>query len=104
MTTRSRAASRNELGIPQVYGDPPNTPLRFALVLTARRVSKSSGTAVVLTEVDLTIGPRSRTGLVGPNGIGKSTLLRILADLEQPDEGTVERAPANLQVGWLPQE
>jgi ATPase subunit of ABC transporter with duplicated ATPase domains len=73
-------------------------------VLSARRISKSYGTSVVLTEVDVTVGPRSRLGLVGPNGIGKSTLLRILADLEQPDEGVVERSPRTLEVGWLPQE
>src|SRR4051812_22620468 len=104
MTTRSRAASRKVLGIPQVYGCPRASPVALSTVLSARRVSKSYGTAVVLNEVDLSVGPRSRIGLVGPNGIGKSTLLRILADLEQPDEGSVERAPRNLQVGWLPQE
>ena len=73
-------------------------------MLTARRLSKSFGTSVVLTEVDVSIGPRSRLGLVGPNGIGKSTLLRILAGLEAPDEGTVERSPRTIEVGWLPQE
>jgi ATPase subunit of ABC transporter with duplicated ATPase domains len=73
-------------------------------VLSARRISKTYGTAVVLTEVDVSVGPRSRLGLVGPNGIGKSTLLRILAGLESPDEGSVERAPKTLEVGWLPQE
>ena len=73
-------------------------------MLTVRRISKSYGTSVVLTEVDLSIGPRSRLGLVGPNGIGKSTLLRILAGLETPDEGNVERSPRTLEVGWLPQE
>ncbi|HUP84206.1 MAG TPA: ABC-F family ATP-binding cassette domain-containing protein [Acidimicrobiales bacterium] len=73
-------------------------------MLTARRISKSYGTSVVLTEVDVSVGPRSRIGLVGPNGIGKSTLLRILAGLEEPDEGIVERTPRTLEVGWLPQE
>ncbi len=59
---------------------------------------------MVLTDVDISVGPRSRLGLVGPNGIGKSTLLRVLAGLEEPDAGSVERAPKTLEVGWLPQE
>ena len=73
-------------------------------MLTGRRLSKSYGSAVVLSEVDVSVGPRSRLGLVGPNGIGKSTLLRILAGLEAPDSGSVERSPKTLEVGWLPQE
>ncbi|MBW3557026.1 MAG: ATP-binding cassette domain-containing protein [Actinobacteria bacterium] len=73
-------------------------------MLRARGITKSFGTHVVLQDVDVAVGPGSRLGLVGPNGIGKSTLLRILAGLESPDSGTVERAPADLQVGWLPQE
>lgn len=73
-------------------------------MLRARGITKSFGSDVVLQDLDLTVGPRSRLGLVGPNGIGKSTLLRILAGLEAPDAGTVERAPATLEVGWLPQE
>jgi ATPase subunit of ABC transporter with duplicated ATPase domains len=43
-------------------------------------------------------------GVVGPNGIGKSTLLRILAGLEAADGGSVERSPASLTVGYLAQE
>ncbi len=58
----------------------------------------------MLTEVDVAVDARTRLGLVGPNGIGKSTLLRILAGLEIPDSGVVERAPKTLEVGWLPQE
>ncbi|MEA3075459.1 MAG: hypothetical protein QOF60_367 [Actinomycetota bacterium] len=73
-------------------------------MLTATKVTKAFGTHLVLDAVDLAVGPRSRLGLVGPNGIGKSTLLRLLAGLDQPDEGTVERSPARLEVGWLPQE
>jgi len=73
-------------------------------VLTASRVSRHRGAQLVLDQVSLSVGPRSRIGVVGPNGIGKSTLLRILAGLEAPDEGWVERAPAALTVGYLPQE
>ena len=73
-------------------------------MLTASRVSRHRGAQLVLDQVSLSVGPRSRIGVVGPNGIGKSTLLRILAGLEAPDEGRVERAPAALTVGYLPQE
>ena len=67
-------------------------------------VVRSFGARTVLDRVDLTLGPRSRLGLVGPNGAGKSTLLRLLAALDEPDEGRVERTPASLTVGYLPQE
>ena len=67
-------------------------------------VVRSFGARTVLDHVDLTLGPRSRLGLVGPNGAGKSTLLRLLAGLDEPDEGRVERTPATLTVGYLPQE
>jgi ATPase subunit of ABC transporter with duplicated ATPase domains len=65
---------------------------------------RSFGARSVLDSVDLTLGPRSRLGLVGPNGAGKSTLLRLLAGLDQPDAGRVERTPPTLTVGYLPQE
>ena len=73
-------------------------------MLSAVRVSRYHGGATILDDVSLSIGPQSRIGVVGPNGIGKSTLLRILAGLEEPDGGRVERAPAALTVGFLPQE
>jgi ATPase subunit of ABC transporter with duplicated ATPase domains len=67
-------------------------------------VAKHRGAQVVLDQVSLTLGPHARAGLVGPNGVGKSTLLRIIAGLEQPDEGTVSRSPAAATVGYLEQE
>jgi ATPase subunit of ABC transporter with duplicated ATPase domains len=67
-------------------------------------VGRSFGAHTVLDRVDLTLGPRSRLGLVGPNGAGKSTLLRLAAGIDEPDEGAVERTPAMLTVGYLPQE
>ena len=73
-------------------------------VLHADHVCRNHGAQTVLDDVSLTIGPESRIGVVGPNGIGKSTLLRILAGLEEPDAGAVRRSPAATTVGWLPQE
>ena len=72
--------------------------------VTLADVTKGFGAHTVLSEVTLGIGPRSRIGLVGPNGVGKTTLLRLLAGLDEPDGGSVVRAPASLAVGYLPQE
>jgi ATPase subunit of ABC transporter with duplicated ATPase domains len=73
-------------------------------VLVARNLSRHHGGQTVLQDVSLSITGSARLGIVGPNGIGKSTLLRILAGLELPDGGTVERSPSTTTVGWLPQE
>jgi ATPase subunit of ABC transporter with duplicated ATPase domains len=72
--------------------------------LAAAHVTVVHGIRPVLTDVSLVLGPRARMGIVGPNGVGKSTLLRVLAGLEVPDEGSVDRSPATLIVGYLPQE
>jgi ATPase subunit of ABC transporter with duplicated ATPase domains len=69
--------------------------------LAARDISKSFGAVQVLERVSLVVAPGDRVGIVGPNGTGKSTLLRVLAGLEQPDRGIVVRPGA---VGYLPQE
>jgi ATPase subunit of ABC transporter with duplicated ATPase domains len=70
-------------------------------LLAATGVSKLHGAEVVLAGVDLVVPPRARIGVVGPNGVGKSTLLRVLAGLEEPDGGTVGSTGA---VGYVPQE
>jgi ATPase subunit of ABC transporter with duplicated ATPase domains len=69
--------------------------------LVARDISKSFAAVQVLDGVSLVVSPGDRIGVVGPNGIGKSTLLRVLAGLERPDAGRIVRAGA---VGYLPQE
>jgi ABC-type Mn2+/Zn2+ transport system ATPase subunit len=56
----------------------------------------------VLDGVDLQVGPRSFTGIVGPSGAGKTTLLRAIVGGLVPTSGTVRR-PAGLQVGYVPQ-
>jgi ATPase subunit of ABC transporter with duplicated ATPase domains len=72
-------------------------------VLAARNVSKSYGATLVLDELSLVVPPGSRIGLVGPNGIGKSTLLRILAGIESPDSGRVSLEPPQLNVAYFEQ-
>ena len=69
--------------------------------LHAHDISKSFADRLVLDRVSLVVAPGDRVGVIGPNGIGKSTLLRVLAGVEQPDRGRVVAAGS---VGYLPQE
>ena len=73
-------------------------------MLAARNVTVMRGPRLVLDRVDLSVDAGSRIGILGRNGAGKSTLLRVLAGLEAPASGSVERAPAALTVGYLTQE
>jgi macrolide transport system ATP-binding/permease protein len=67
--------------------------------IIARGIDRSYGDRRILSGVDITVAPHARTGLIGENGVGKSTLLRILAGVEAPDGGTVER-PARSGILW----
>jgi ATPase subunit of ABC transporter with duplicated ATPase domains len=72
--------------------------------LIASNVSVSFGSLVVLDEVSVGIGAGDRIGIVAPNGVGKSTLLSLLAGDLEPDLGTVTRAPVTTTVLRLAQE
>jgi ATPase subunit of ABC transporter with duplicated ATPase domains len=80
------------------------SPRNSLASLVARDVGKSFGTHTVLHDVNLAVGPRSRIGVIAPNGTGKSTLLRILAGVETADAGRVTRTPPATTVGYLSQE
>ena len=71
--------------------------------LTARELSKSYGSLEVFTDVDLAIDKGSRVVILGLNGAGKTTMLRILAGVDQPDTGEV--VPGHgLKLGYYAQE
>ena len=82
----------------------PPSPSRSSFSLVGRDLARSFADHVVLDGVDVNVGPRTRLGVVGPNGVGKSTLLRILAGIVNPDRGSVTLSPPTLRVGYLPQE
>lgn len=58
-------------------------------MLTARNISLSFGPRTVISEVDFDVSPGDRVGLIAPNGVGKSTLLRLLAGELPPETGSV---------------
>ena len=72
--------------------------------LAAHRISVHRGADAILERVSLAVTTGSRIGVVGPNGRGKTTLLRALAGLEELDAGSISRNPPSLRVGYLPQE
>ena len=72
--------------------------------LLTRDVAVSFGARTVLSGVGFLVSPGSRIGVVGPNGVGKSTLLRVLAGEVVPEAGTVSLSPPTATVGYLPQE
>lgn len=72
--------------------------------LSARLVSFHRGPQEILSGINLTVAPGQRLGVVGPNGVGKSTLLRVLAGQLPAESGQVTRHPANATVTLLDQE
>jgi len=71
-------------------------------ILTANGLAKSYGAQDVFWDVSLQIGRGDKVALIGPNGHGKSTLLRLLVGLDTPTAGRVHRA-RGLRIGYLPQ-
>jgi ATP-binding cassette subfamily F protein 3 len=72
-------------------------------MLIAKNITKIYGTHLILASVTFALGSGQKAALVGPNGVGKSTLLKILAGLETANKGEVQK-PKAAGVGYLSQE
>jgi ATPase subunit of ABC transporter with duplicated ATPase domains len=72
--------------------------------LVVRHLTHERAGHTVLDGISLSLGPETCLGVVGPNGVGKSTLLQILAGLVRPTTGTVRVDPPTATVGYLAQE
>jgi ATP-binding cassette subfamily F protein uup len=72
-------------------------------LIVAEGLTRSHGERTIVRDLDLVLAPGLRLGLLGANGSGKTTLLRLLAGLEPPDAGRVERADG-LQVVMFDQQ
>ncbi|WP_420628075.1 ribosomal protection-like ABC-F family protein [Candidatus Leptofilum sp.] len=72
-------------------------------MLTAHNLSKAYGLSPILKNITFSINAGERVGLIGPNGCGKSTLMRLLIGQERPDSGGITLNPPNLRIGYLAQ-
>jgi sulfate-transporting ATPase len=73
------------------------------IIFALQRVSKSVGTRTLFEDATLSFIKGARIGVIGPNGMGKSTLLRIMAGVDKEYQGEVFLAPGT-KVGYVPQE
>ncbi|PKO08859.1 MAG: hypothetical protein CVU40_13735 [Chloroflexi bacterium HGW-Chloroflexi-2] len=72
-------------------------------MLQVTQLSKTYGLDPILEDINFTLNPGDRFGLVGINGTGKTTLIRIIVGEETPDKGAVNFFPQTLRIGYLPQ-
>ena len=72
------------------------------MLLSAEHLSINFGSRQLLDDVNFYLNEGDKTGIIGINGTGKSTFLKVLAGLTEPDAGTLSRNP-NVQVSFLPQ-
>src|SRR5207253_5089467 len=98
---RDRALRRRRAGDVPLPTLPAGTP-RMS-VLSVKAVAKRFGERLVFSDVSFRLAHGDRVGLVGPNGVGKTTLLRIGAGLESADAGNVALARGT-RIGFMEQE
>jgi ATP-binding cassette subfamily F protein 3 len=72
-------------------------------MIAVQNLAKRFGNTVLFEDVTFTIGNKEKVGLVGRNGLGKTTLLKIIAGIEQPDEGSVA-IPRHYTIGYMSQQ
>lgn len=72
------------------------------MLLSAEHIEKNYGMKQLVRDASLYVDTGDKVGIIGMNGTGKSTLLRILAQAEEPDSGTVQVFP-NVRISYMPQ-
>ena len=72
-------------------------------MLTVEKLHKSYGDKILFKSIDCTISSHDRIGLIGVNGTGKSSLLRTIAGVDSPEQGSINY-PKDYQIEYLAQE
>src|SRR2546422_4634526 len=72
-------------------------------MLQGQRLRKSYGAVTVISDVSFILHDHQHVGLIGPNGVGKSALLRCLIGAEPLDAGMIVKSPPDLSLGYLAQ-
>ena len=72
-------------------------------MIQATNIQKSYGSMTVLADVSFSLAKGQKVALVGDNGIGKTTILKIIAGFEEADAGNIEVASTTC-IGYLPQD
>ncbi len=109
--TKQKARKQRIAELQQLEHDSGRNNIAMALasrrlgkrVLEAQDISKAYGQLQLFRQVDFELVPGDRIGIIGPNGVGKSTLLDILAGQTEPDSGTVKWGET-VQLGYYDQQ
>ena len=72
-------------------------------ILVLEHITKRYGDKELFRDISLGVNDDEKIGIIGINGTGKSTLLKLIAGLEEPDDGQIIKG-RNIKIGWLPQK
>lgn len=75
----------------------------FDFMLQINNVGVDFGTRILFEKINLVVKPKDKIGLAGRNGVGKSTLLKLIAGEDHPSSGSIT-SPKSYSIGYLPQE
>ena len=82
---------------------PPHCSPQYMALISLNQAFLAYGHVALLDHCDFSLEPQERIGLIGRNGTGKSSMLKILADMERPDDGEVQRQ-LGVRVAYVAQE
>jgi sulfate-transporting ATPase len=96
------ASQTNDIKRNNLFIEIPSGPHLGNKVLTFKNVSKSYGDNLLIDGCTFELPPNGIVGVIGPNGIGKTTLFKLITEQEKPDSGQIELGPT-VSIGYVDQ-